>query len=306
MILPIANYAPSYDGQCLRYCYDTADFSPSWWDRSCLFVNGMHYTTTAFQQHCLVLSFLTQANVYGIFNLSEGYLKDIEQCMGDYTAIMGSATMPEEKKRAFQLLYATLTSSAKAVSDFTNIVAGCMDLASGADLKGLSAITPNFTNPAVATLYSFLDNYATYWGSDPLCLLAHSQGCLITSRALFMLEADRGGNLNLPNLYIFACASEAPYWPTSLSNAPKIYTHSNDPLTWLSLSRSYTDAQVSPYVKTLDEKDSFSDDLLFAHWINTYVPTFVGDLRNKIWSGAPPNPPNPWKEIESLKTKWGS
>ncbi|MBL8228193.1 MAG: hypothetical protein JNL98_06935 [Bryobacterales bacterium] len=307
--LPFAinNYPPTVDGERLRYSYESGVFSVVPDGRWMIFVNGMRYDAATFRDHCMGLSFLTRANVIGVFNLGESEWRDLEQAIGDYWAILGAAKTEHPKKVAAIKLFA-----AKLVEDLKIDVASISPFL--AKIVADTLPKANFVNPAVTSLYNLIQDYGDYWGASPMCLLCHSQGALITSRALYMLEATRKGNLNLPSLHVFSCGSEAPFWPTSISHSD--YVHTNDPLTKLSMgalvyasekcATEYPDPSANKTFWTdlreaiSDPAKKIEDAFLFAHWIDTYVGDFVNPLRNAIWSGSPPSTYEQVLELKQL------
>lgn len=160
------------------------------------FVNGIRVTGRDHAQTASYLSALIERPVWGIYNMTAGVrlgsVVDIAQCMLDYTqnavARLGSsqnmnkpALVPDHK-----------------IPDF------------------LSRLEQQYVVWNKATL-SLFKELARHKGQRQM-IVAHSQGNLITSNALFVLE-DVFGSAGLRDIRVYSLASPAPAWPVGLSVA---------------------------------------------------------------------------------------
>jgi len=153
------------------------------------FVNGINTTGLVHARTAAYLSLLIERPVWGVYNKTDGMALDLAQCLADYaqnaTARLGSsnnlnkpAKVPDSKIPEF-----------------------------------LSTVEKKYTvwNKATVALFKKL---AFNKGKRQL-VIAHSQGNLITSNALFVME-DVFGSAGLQNIRVYSLASPSPAWPVGL------------------------------------------------------------------------------------------
>lgn len=110
----------------------------------------------------------------------------------------------------------------------------------GVGIRRLKLNAPFLANGCASSLYHLLLQEGPRWPNSPLCIVAHSQGNLITSNALMLYaKMARKHKFRHPRIHVFSVASPAPSWPTekgfiTVSN----YWHRYDPVTALSLWRN--------------------------------------------------------------------
>lgn len=172
------------------------------------------------------------------------------------------------------------------------LTAGMFDLGQsladwiGVGLRGLGFV-PNgvgLANGCASSLFGLLLNEGPRWPTKPLCIVAHSQGNLITSNALmFYSEMVKKHQLNHPNIRVFAIASPAPSWPTNSFIRVRNYWHRHDPVTALSMWRNMRGSNKGEGA-VLDEESWFR-----LHRINGYLDNraLVGDICAEVGTKSP-------------------
>lgn len=250
--IPTTEKWPTYDGDLMIYQTGTSEklVPPMNTNLYTIYVNGMATAAGDFKYQCLNLSKLFSCRIGGVFNQSNGGLLDVAQCISDYKYVCAQ----------------------EGFTSFSTFLGGTI----------LSVFGPGSnTNPATSRLFEVLATYGSMWPSKPICIIAHSQGNLIASGALYTLAAWLKMNgLPCPAIKVFALASPAPAWPQSqLSNlSVKPYTNLDDPIPYLSVLRSFSG--------NIEVTGLAGGELTFdAHDLNTYEANsvFVCDLRRTLF-----------------------
>jgi hypothetical protein len=120
--------------------------------------------------------------------------------------------------------------------------------------RGAVGYTGKSPNGCTNSLLNLFIEHGQYWPTRPLCIMAHSQGNLITSNALMQYSALMSGRVpsNLITdpalkiaisrgpirIHVFAVASPAMTWPTNNFISMHAYWHRYDPVTALSANRN--------------------------------------------------------------------
>jgi hypothetical protein len=156
------------------------------------FVNGIRVSGRDHAVTACLLSLLIERPVWGVYNRTTGAVSglvfDVAQCMLDYT----------------QNATARLTSH-------RNLDRPAVPDAEVPEL--LKKVKRNSIVWNTATLRLFEE--LVLHRHTPQMIVAHSQGNLITSNALFILE-DMLGARGLSNIRVYSLASPAPAWPLGL------------------------------------------------------------------------------------------
>lgn len=227
------NRVPSRDGDLTVYRAQGA--SPH---RRLVYVNGINTSGVDHERSALSLSGLLRAEVWGIFNRSDGMLLDLVQCADEYGSLVEDVMMKAGKKglsiaaRVGGLIGGATLPGLQHVGN----VAGAL-----IDSTELPPITDVLRNPATHGLWSLLAHKAGSWPHASVSIVAHSQGNLIVSSALFMHSYSRRVKhigTHRP-IHVFSLASPSPAWPREGSVTVRTYSHADDFVTWLSLGRSY-------------------------------------------------------------------
>jgi hypothetical protein len=157
------------------------------------FVNGIRVVG---REHALTASYLSvliERPVWGVFNKTAGVrlgsVADLAQCLLDYTqnatARLGSRSNQNKPAQV----------SDERIPEF------------------LSRLEKEYVVWNQATLALFKE-LVRHKGQRQL-IIAHSQGNLITSNALFVME-DVFGSASLQNIRVYSLASPSPAWPLGL------------------------------------------------------------------------------------------
>jgi hypothetical protein len=163
------------------------------------FVNGIRVVGREHALTAAYLSVLIERPVWGIYNKTAGVglgsVVDLSQCLLDYTQNWLARLGPRENLN----WVAHLDKPAK-VPD--NKIPQFLDR-----LDKVAVVW----NPATRELFKELARHK----AQRQLIIAHSQGNLITSNALFVLE-DVLGSASLHNIRVYSLASPAPAWPIGL------------------------------------------------------------------------------------------
>lgn len=180
MSIPI----PSRDGATNKYNLSASDaVAPKIY-----FVNGIRVQGRDHAKTAALLSLLTERPVWGIYNKTSGAARDLLQCVMDYTQNAGAR------------LSSSKNLDRNPVPDHE--VQNTLD-----DLFQRAFIW----NTATATLVRELVENR----HKRRMIIAHSQGNLITSNALFVIE-DLLGASALANIRVYSLASPSPAWPLGI------------------------------------------------------------------------------------------
>lgn len=179
---------PSKDGEL--NCYNLSQSTVS--SPRIYFVNGIRVLGRDHAITAGLLSLLTERPIWGVYNRTTGSISglifDVAQCALDYTQ---NATARLSSRR-------NLDRPAIPDREVPELLA---------KVKRNSVVW----NSATAQLFEQLVIHR----NTPQMIVAHSQGNLITSNALFVLE-DMLGSRALRNIRVYSLASPAPAWPLGL------------------------------------------------------------------------------------------
>lgn len=198
---------PGADGAITLYNNDEALASGNFQAGSpIIFVNGMANTPKSHRQSAVELSLLQMKPVYGVFNKSDGGLKDVWQCTIDKFQFDGVRRTIE----------ATPTGKIyRAIADYVNEQRGYRQPLTPLDIarQALSA------NAASLALFDALRK--PEHKNTPI--YAHSQGNLITSNALFAI-AEVDGPQAVVGREVNSFGSPALTWPKGLKHQEYAFT----------------------------------------------------------------------------------
>ena len=156
------------------------------------FVNGIRVAGEDHAVTASLLSILTERPVHGVYNKTSGMISglyfDLKQCAKDYLAIVGDRIGNRHIPN-------------------TNIPDSEIEMMIQ-NLMKKSVVW----NQATASLFKDLVRNR----SSMKFIVAHSQGNLITSNALFVLE-EFLGTQSLQKVRVYSLASPSPAWPQGLS-----------------------------------------------------------------------------------------
>ncbi|MFI3187709.1 MAG: hypothetical protein QX198_17175 [Methylococcaceae bacterium] len=196
-----------------------------------VFVNGIMNTPEDHRNACVDLMDATSCEVLGVYNQT-GF----------------------DKPEQLTSIYEAVNVKGKSLNDLSNLIDDVLECAS--DQVGLVAralgYTGNSPNKCTNSLLNLLLFNAANWPNKPLCIVAHSQGNLITSNALMLYSALISGKKTTKNdyikkmlakgspacIYVFSVASPAISWPTNHFIDVGNYWHRWDPVTAFSIGRN--------------------------------------------------------------------
>ncbi len=182
---PTIPTVPSKDGEINKYnLLAIPAVSPR-----LLYVNGIRNSAKDHALTSSLLSIVCEHPVHGVYNLSNGALLDLGQCLLDYTQNASARVLGNRK------LVPGKTIQVDEVKKIVN------DTVKGSFVW----------NQATVTLFR---EVANNYGRNTL-IVAHSQGNLITSNALFIIERVFG-SAALKYVRVYSLASPSPAWPLGL------------------------------------------------------------------------------------------
>ena len=152
------------------------------------YVNGIRTDGTAHAKTAALLSVLTEHPVWGVYNATGGMLRDLGQSALDYLQNAGARAGNSE-----------LTPSTNVQPhEIPQLVE---------DVINRSVV---WNKGTVALFRSLMLNI-----QSPQMVVAHSQGNMLTSNALFVIERVLGSQ-SLKNIRVYSLASPSPGWPLGL------------------------------------------------------------------------------------------
>ena len=211
---------PSKDGDVNEYVNPEAaaivqHFSRN---RKVIFVNGMGNTGHDHAESAMALSLVQMCPVIGVFNLSDGFVKDIWQCLVD--------------KNQFQGLSSSAQTKVESRNSLWNWIVRGNRTSEQAMLDALSR------NPVQASLFKVLRKPENRTRE----IFAHSQGNLILSNVLQGIAAVDGPE-SLQGRVVHTFGSPAVFYPEGIQKFEHGYTF--DPVNWLSgFDSSFTISKV--------------------------------------------------------------
>jgi nucleoid-associated protein YgaU len=209
------------------------------------YVNGIQTTGEIHEGTALVLSQITQHTITGVFNRTfgegPGIVVDLLQCFGDSSNGFFSQLAEFGFDGLDSLVERIRRWTATSSQPPTNVAEQLRARVPRAKLAEFITRYLAATNKATAALFRQLNQNR---GPRQL-IVAHSQGNLITSNALWAIQTIYGAS-SLSNLRIYSIASPAPAWPAGIDLRIKVYGHANDPVTlfdpkWLAGRKSAGD-----------------------------------------------------------------
>lgn len=153
------------------------------------YVNGIRTDGTTHAKTAALLSLLTERTVWGVFNQTGGMMRDLGQSALDFLQNAGARAASGK-----QLTPAT----GVAAQDIPKLVE---------DVIKRSVV---WNQGTVALFRSLMLNI-----QSPQMVVAHSQGNMLTSNALFIIERTLGSQA-LRNIRVYSLASPSPGWPLGL------------------------------------------------------------------------------------------
>ncbi len=195
------------------------------------YVNGIMTDETTHIATCELLAGITESVVYGVYNQSDKFGNDFMQCIGDWVYIFRNQLREEGfwQDRLAQSFIGKLKYMNPFASDYLNLLrevhlAPSDIKAKAKSLEKLQKVLSR--NPSTLKLFDRLRK-----NSDrKQIVIAHSQGNLITSSALWALQAYAGSNA-LRNIEVRSISSPAPAWPRGINHKIKVYGQKDDLVT---------------------------------------------------------------------------
>jgi hypothetical protein len=273
MSLPtVPDLLPVLDGDVNLYNYG---HPPT--NRQFLFVNGIDTSPRAHRQVGRKLSVLTGANVYGVYNRTTGKPNDLTQCVLDWACIEADSVTEDStdvvrgltNHNPFLRIPMPLTQVARA-----------MDLTMADAIDMVITSTHVRLNACTQKLCKLLIEEVDRWHSGTLVIVAHSQGNLITSAALYAYFACLRlvGRTPRRRIKVFGLASPAQYWPENRFLGVRLYTNRDDFVTWISLGASYG-GQATVELSGNNDSNPISRHLAMEY---VHKPSFLTDLQKAL------------------------
>lgn len=236
---------PGRDGDVTAYVPDELR-GKSWFNpaQTVIFVNGMDNSPDDHKEAADALALMLGCRVVGVYNLTQGKLSDIWQCLKDKLTLTNFSTRPI----ATGVVNAALPGAGLVfggASDYDGMKRFADAAYDQARSKNPGLDKDSFVgrvledNPAAVSLYKLLLGTPNPMLGKPIH--AHSQGNLITSNALTAVGMARGyGVLN--NLEVNSYGSPARNWPPGLRRVNNAF--SVDFVSMLDLSVDWSSSKV--------------------------------------------------------------
>jgi hypothetical protein len=198
------------------------------------YVNGIRTPGWAHREIATLVANIVQTPVTGIYNLSDGFGGDLGQCLGDSIHI----ALSQMKEPGFWRDRLTQA----AIGQVSSVVPGGKSAGPALQAMREAKVAPKKIGPEGITLQQARDglvrNPASLSLFDQLnahlwqkqIVIAHSQGNLITSFALWALQALKGSD-GLARIEIRSISSPAPAWPRGVNGRVKVYGQLDDLVT---------------------------------------------------------------------------
>lgn len=224
------NRDPSFDGDTPSYYPIARSYSvaPRFY-----YVNGIRTDKRTHRFTAEFVANLTRSRVTGVYNATSGTAGDLWQCAGDWVNVVGSQLI-EEGFWADRLAQAGINAqSLTALGKYRSILHLLREVVISpkeiqGDLTKDYAVRKSLArNKASQSLYSWLTKYQ----KQKQIIVAHSQGNLVTSFALWGIQTVYG-TAGLKNIYVRSISSPSPTWPRGINNRIKVYGQNDDPVTW--------------------------------------------------------------------------
>jgi hypothetical protein len=227
-----ANQPPYGDGDVKYFFPDQLPYRSG---TQFYYVNGIKTTPAGHQAIAELIANITESTVCGIYNLTNGMAADLKQCLGDWVRIVSNQIGEEGffRDRLSQSAINALASvsiparlSAPWLHAMRDAFIAPVEIMAGSksDEKIRAALKRNEAS------YSLYDELTKRLGASQI-VVAHSQGNLITSFALWGIQAVYGSQ-GLANIQVRSISSPSPAWPRGINHQIKVYGQSDDPVTW--------------------------------------------------------------------------
>ena len=222
----IGGAAPVNDGEVNLYLTPEGT-GQRWFDasRRVIFVNGMLNSGDDHRKSALALSVLRACGVVGVYNKTDGFWRDLGQCITDKLKLSGvqSGSMFD---------FATWE---RIVEDAYRAE---LRRRPGLDKRDFVGDLIK-ANPATHALYALMVGRGGIDAGTPI--YCHSQGNLVTSNALTAVALSMGA-ASVHGLVVNSYGSPARYWPAGLNRTNNAYTF--DPVSWLDLRVDLSSSKV--------------------------------------------------------------
>lgn len=241
-----------------------------------VFINGICTTPQSHRDACENLCDLTGCEVMGVYNQFGG-----GPLWGALDPARALDLLPDKARAAIDKLSLPGASINKGLFDVGQSILDALGVALRASVPGFNSI--RLINGCASSLYYLLLHEGPRWPSSPICIVAHSQGNLIASNALFFYSAMVSKYKFVhPKIRVFAVASPAVSWPTKIGfiDVDPIW-HGKDPVTAFSMLRNRRGTNDGKGAKT---------DNSWSHEFESYADDkkFVDTLRAALRPGAAP------------------
>lgn len=198
------------------------------------YVNGINTTGSAHRITATVIADIVEDEVTGIYNLTNGMLADLSQCVGDWINIVRSQLGEQGffRDRLTQSMITTLAGISLPMRLSSPYLHAMREAyVAPAEIQprteAIEEIRKSLArNQASLSLF---DELRQDLGRSQI-VIAHSQGNLITSFTLWALQAVYG-TAGLQNLQIRSISSPSPAWPRGINHRIKVYGQKDDPVT---------------------------------------------------------------------------
>jgi len=188
-----------------------------------LYINGMNTLPETHAETAILLSTITEREVTGIYNATRGFAVDFGQCVLDSIQSTGFQLLEFSEAAVNRLVDDVKRRFGSRSSEPTKVGNELRKTLTLAQRTFLFDKVLGLTNPATASLFRWLIEHP----GQRVFIVAHSQGNLVTSGALWALQSVSGPSA-LTNLQVYSLASPSPAWPDGINFKIKVYGHSND------------------------------------------------------------------------------
>ncbi len=253
------------------------------------YVNGIQTDGATHAQTAYAISALTQRVVYGVFNATwskgtiMGFGVDLGQCVTDWLVGVSSKLIEIRDavvKGIAERVRKHFSKSPPAPSaDTDSLIEQAIEFVPAGERWALCAAM-FLTNRATAALYEQLrDNIG-----QQQYIVAHSQGNLITSNALWAMTMMHGP-ASLENMQVYSLASPAPAWPRGIRYKFRVYQHDNDLVTFANPHNWGIIKNALKYDRAVGQYDPYknSSGMFDPHFVfNFGDKSFAQDIRRKL------------------------
>ena len=228
---------PSFDGQVLRFDPPAAAVANV---PRIYYVNGIRTSAEQHAKTAEMMAMITQRPVYGVYNLSQlGGAVDFAQCIADWLSNTGGKVTELAAVGANKVVSGVANAAQTSWHEIkkffgsddpapvpVNALAGKLKLVPEPIRVALIEARLGLYNKATLGLYKELRAHR----GEAQTIIAHSQGNLITSDALWAMVFSYGES-SLGNMQVYSLASPSPAWPLGIRGRRKVYGFKNDLVT---------------------------------------------------------------------------